>query len=84
MIDDHVIQEDQEQIPIQNNPDPTSADHFSKPSYRWSKNHPPSLVIGNPFSPLKIRGQMLNEYMNATLISPLEPKSIDEALIDAS
>ncbi|XP_073153354.1 uncharacterized protein [Henckelia pumila] len=51
--------------------------------YRWSKTHPPSLVIGNPSAPLRTRGQMINEFMHAAFISHIEPKNIEEALLDS-
>ncbi|XP_073133454.1 uncharacterized protein [Henckelia pumila] len=54
------------------------------PNIRWSKNHPPELVIGNHIAPLRTRNQMLNELLHAVFISQLEPKHIDEALQDSS
>lgn len=46
--------------------------------------YPPSLVIGNSSSPLKIRRQMLGEYMNIAFISHLELNKIDEFLTESN
>ncbi|XP_073120043.1 uncharacterized protein [Henckelia pumila] len=54
------------------------------PNYRWSKNHPPKLVIGNPSAPLRTRGQMINEFIHAAFISHIEPKKVEEALLDSN
>lgn len=52
------------------------------PFFKWGKNHPPSLVIGNPSASLRTRRQMINESLIAAFISQLEPKKIEEALLD--
>ncbi|XP_073153100.1 uncharacterized protein [Henckelia pumila] len=52
--------------------------------YRWSKTHPPSLVIGNPSAPLRTRCQMINEFKHAAFISHIEPIKIEEALFDSN
>ncbi|XP_073119702.1 uncharacterized protein [Henckelia pumila] len=54
------------------------------PSYRWSKIHPPNLVIGNPSAPLRTKGQMINELMHAAFISQIEHKKVEEALLDTN
>ncbi|XP_073129102.1 uncharacterized protein [Henckelia pumila] len=54
------------------------------PNYRWSKNHPQKLVIGNPSAPLRTRCQMINEFIHAAFISHIEPKKVEEALLDSN
>ncbi|XP_073302961.1 uncharacterized protein [Primulina huaijiensis] len=53
-------------------------------SFILRKSHNPSLVIGNPATPLRTRRQMINEYMHAAFISQDEPKKIEETLLDPS
>ncbi|XP_073153011.1 uncharacterized protein [Henckelia pumila] len=55
-----------------------------RPCLRWSKDHLPGLVIGNPIAPLRTKNQMINELLHAAFISQLKPNKIDEALQDAS
>ncbi|XP_073153828.1 uncharacterized protein [Henckelia pumila] len=52
------------------------------PNYRWTKTHPPNSIIGNPSAPLRTRGQMISELMHAAFISQMEPKKVEEALLD--
>ncbi|XP_073137494.1 uncharacterized protein [Henckelia pumila] len=54
------------------------------PCLRWSKDHPPGLVIGDHIAPLRTMNQMSNELLHAAFISQLEPKQFDEVLQDAS
>ncbi|XP_047338253.1 uncharacterized protein LOC124941914 [Impatiens glandulifera] len=52
------------------------------PSFKWNRNHPPELIIGNPNASLRIRYQLLDEMANSAFISRIEPKKINEALLD--
>ncbi|XP_073300494.1 uncharacterized protein [Primulina huaijiensis] len=54
------------------------------PCLRWKKNHPLELVIGNPTAPLRTRNQMINEFIHAAFVSQIEPKKIDDALLDTN
>ncbi|XP_073121777.1 uncharacterized protein [Henckelia pumila] len=92
------VEEQRLEEPPIDNEIPTNTDHIEHhdvqdqqentyqlgPYYRWSKTHPPSLVIGNPSAPLRIRGQMINELMHAAFISHIEPKKVEEALLDSN
>lgn len=55
-----------------------------RPCYQWNKNHPPELIIGKFLARLRTRNQMINELLQSTCISQLEPKKINEALIDSN
>ena len=52
------------------------------PDFRWNKNHPPELIIGDPSAPSRTRNQIIDLYANSAFISQIEPKKADEALLD--
>ncbi|XP_075483619.1 uncharacterized protein LOC142523772 [Primulina tabacum] len=54
------------------------------PCLQWKKDHQLELVIGNPTAPLRTRNQMINEFMHAAFVSQIEPKKIDDALLDTN
>ncbi|XP_073304120.1 uncharacterized protein [Primulina huaijiensis] len=62
---------------------PTESNTYG-PCLRWKKDHPLELVIGNPTAPLRTRHQMINEFMHAAFVSQIEPKKIDDALLDTN
>ncbi|XP_075521594.1 uncharacterized protein LOC142554801 [Primulina tabacum] len=51
---------------------------------QWKKDHPLELVIGNPTAPLRTRNQLINEVMHAAFVPQIEPKKIDDALLDSN
>ncbi|XP_075478913.1 uncharacterized protein LOC142519768 [Primulina tabacum] len=54
------------------------------PCLQWIKDHPLELVIGNLTAPLRTRNQMINKFMHAAFVSQIEPKKIDDALLDTN
>ncbi|XP_073063933.1 uncharacterized protein [Primulina eburnea] len=50
----------------------------------WKKDHLLKLVIGNPTAPLRTINQMINEFMHVALVSQIEAKKIDDALLDTN
>ncbi|XP_075492388.1 uncharacterized protein LOC142530438 [Primulina tabacum] len=54
------------------------------PCLQWKKDHPLELVISNPTAPLRTRNQMINEVMHAAFVSQIEPKKIDDLLLDSN
>ena len=53
------------------------------PSRRWTKDHTPDLIIGNPDTGIKTRSATQNECLYHNLLYQTEPKKIEEALKDA-
>ena len=54
--------------------------------WRFMKNHPSSNILGSPGDALKMRSayrQVIENYLLA-LISHVEPRNVDEALVDDS
>ncbi|XP_075483738.1 uncharacterized protein LOC142523890 [Primulina tabacum] len=75
----------EEEAPEQENDinQPTEPNPY-RPCLRWNKDHPLELVIGNPTAPLRTRNQMINEFMQDAFVSQIEPKKIDDALLDTN
>ncbi|XP_075478862.1 uncharacterized protein LOC142519719 [Primulina tabacum] len=75
----------EEEAPEQENDinQPTEPNSYG-PCLRWNKDHPLEQVIGNPTAPLRTRNQMINEFMQAAFVSQIEPKKIDDALLDTN
>ena len=53
------------------------------PSRKWTKDHTPDLIIGNPEIGVQTRSATQNECLYHNLLSQTEPKKIEEALKDA-
>ena len=52
------------------------------PSRKWTKDHTPDLIIGNPDIGIQTRSATHNECLYHNLLSQTEPKNIVEALKD--
>ena len=53
------------------------------PSRKWTKDHTPDLIIGNPDTGIQTRSATQNECLFHNLLSQTEPKKVEEALKDA-
>lgn len=48
------------------------------------QNSPSLLLIGNSSTFMRTKRQMINEYVHVVFITQLEPKKINETLVDSS
>ena len=53
------------------------------PSRKWTKDHTPDLIIGDPDTGIQTRSATQNECLFHNLLSQTEPKKVEEALKDA-
>nr|GFC65276.1 hypothetical protein [Tanacetum cinerariifolium] len=50
---------------------------------KWTKDHPPHKIIGDPKSSVRTRGQLANSCLFSCLLSSVKPANVAEALKDA-
>ncbi|KAL8118026.1 hypothetical protein AgCh_015791 [Apium graveolens] len=72
------------QVGGSNNKGGASSSRRILPSARkWTKDHTPDLIIGNPDDGVKTRNATQNECLYHNLLSKEEPKKVEDALKDA-
>ncbi|KAL8132190.1 hypothetical protein AgCh_007909 [Apium graveolens] len=62
----------------ENNEDTSQQTHTRK----WDRSHTRDVIIGDPTAGVRTRSATANECLNACFLSQVEPKKIDEALLD--
>ena len=50
--------------------------------WKFVINHPQDQITGNPFSGVRTKSSLRNTYNNLAFISQIEPKNINDALVD--